>query len=157
MTRALATAGVPADRLVLELSEATMHDDTDQTQAIMYELHGRGVHLAIDDFGTGYSALASLHRLPVERIKVHRGFVAELGVDGGANDLVRAMVQLGRSLNLEVVAEGVETERQKAVVDGMGCTHAQGYLFARPCSEASLTSWLASLSADGPRSSAPTT
>lgn len=155
VTRALRGSGVTADRLMLELSETAMHDETDQTQAIMHELHGRGVHLAIDDFGTGHSALAALHRLPVERIKVHRSFVAELGVDGGANDLVRAMVQLGRSLGLEVVAEGVETERQRALVDGMGCTHAQGYLFSRPVSDAALRAWLTALEGPAPRPTDP--
>lgn len=142
VARELQRSGLEGHRLLLELTESTMLDDTDQTHGVMHELRGRGVRFAIDDFGTGHSSLAHLHRLPVDRVKVDRSFIAELGVDGGSDDLVRAIVQLGRSLKLDVLAEGVETDQQRLLLDAMGCTLAQGYLFHRPAPEADITRWL---------------
>ena len=94
--------------------------------------------LAIDDFGTGYSSLSYLQRFPLDILKVDKSFVDELGVDQGATEIVAAVINLAHALGLEVVAEGVETERQLEVLQRLGCDFAQGYLFSRPVSAAEL-------------------
>jgi diguanylate cyclase (GGDEF)-like protein/PAS domain S-box-containing protein len=132
VTQALARHGGDPGRLVLELTETAVLEDTPRAVAVMHELRELGVRFAIDDFGTGYSSLAYLQRLPVDVVKIDRSFVAALGRDRSAEGLVRAIVALARSLDLEVVAEGVETEQQLAVLRRLGCTTAQGYLLSRP-------------------------
>ncbi len=148
--RELRDSGVGADRLMLELTESVMLDDTDQTVGVMRELRGRGVRFAIDDFGTGYSSLAYLHRLPVDRVKIDRRFVDELGRNEGSHRLARAIIELGASLGLEVVAEGIETEVQRRQLIALGCTRGQGYLFSRPVPADALGAWLASHPAGRP-------
>jgi diguanylate cyclase (GGDEF)-like protein/PAS domain S-box-containing protein len=130
---ALAEHAVPADRLVLEVTETVMLEDPDQTLRVMHGLRELGVRFAIDDFGTGYSSLAYLRRLPVDIVKIDRSFVHGLTDDRAAHDLVRSIVDLAGGMGLDVVAEGVETETQRALLRTMGCGYAQGYLFGRPC------------------------
>lgn len=156
VARELQRAGLEGRNLMLELTESTMLDDTDQTHGVMRELRGRGVRFAIDDFGTGHSSLAHLHRLPIDRMNIDRSFVAELGVDAGSDGLVRAIVQLGRSLGLDVLAEGVETDQQRATLATMGCALAQGYLFRRPAPESDITRWLTHADAPGEPAPRPT-
>jgi EAL domain-containing protein (putative c-di-GMP-specific phosphodiesterase class I) len=91
-----------------------------------------GVRIAIDDFGTGYSSLSYLRRLPADVVKIDRSFVQELGANGRSTTLVASIIELARSLHLEVVAEGVETEEQRQALADLDCGQAQGYLFARP-------------------------
>jgi diguanylate cyclase (GGDEF)-like protein/PAS domain S-box-containing protein len=130
----LATYEVPPSWLVLELTESTMLDDVDTALSVMHQLKAIGVRFAVDDFGTGYSSLAYLHRLPVDVVKIDRGFTRELGHDAGVDQLVRTVVDLGRNLKLDTLAEGVETAEQRRILEAMGCGFAQGYLFARPLS-----------------------
>ena len=148
---------IDPQRLVLELTESVMIDEADEAIEIMEQLRRLGVRFAVDDFGTGYSSLAYLRRLPVDIVKTDRAFVRELGQDEASSDLVRAVIEMARSLHLDVVAEGVETVEQRDALLGMGCAFAQGFLFARPVAAAALTTrLLANHSTDGPRPPGPT-
>ncbi len=125
---ALRESGLPAERLVLEITEGLMM----QSLLGLRRLKGLDVRVAIDDFGTGYSALAYLSRLPVDAIKIDRSFVEELGRDDDSTAVGRAMVAMADSLGLDTIAEGIEAEEQLAAVRELGCTYGQGYLFSRP-------------------------
>jgi diguanylate cyclase (GGDEF)-like protein/PAS domain S-box-containing protein len=123
---------IPPERLVLELTESVMLSDPDQAMQVMRELRGRGVRFAVDDFGTGYSSLAYLRQLPVDIVKIDRTFIRDLTTDLGSRDLVRAIIDLGRGMSLDVLAEGVETDAQRRILRDMGCDFAQGFHFDRP-------------------------
>lgn len=132
---ALRKSGLPSHRLIIEVTESTLMADTTTTQAILHGLRRMGVRIALDDFGTGYSSLSYLRTFPLDKLKIDRSFVSTLGDDGRSGDSVAiavAIVQLAEALRLETVAEGIETEAQAACLRGIGCTHGQGYLFARP-------------------------
>jgi predicted signal transduction protein with EAL and GGDEF domain len=132
---ALATAGVPADRLILEITESSVMGDPERTVPTLERLAAIGVTLSLDDFGTGYSSLSYLQRLPVRELKIDRSFLLGLGEESTAHAsrvLVRSMVGLGQSLGLTVVAEGVETSDVLEELRGLGCDVAQGYLVSRP-------------------------
>lgn len=129
---ALADTGLEPGRLCLEITESAMLVDLERTVEVLAALRELGVELAVDDFGTGFSSLAYLRDFPVQTLKIDRRFVA--GLDGPDRDdrtFVRSIVSLARALELEVVAEGVETETQAAVLAEMGCRRAQGWLFGR--------------------------
>ncbi len=131
VAEALAETGIDADSLWLEITEtALMHDSKVAAQALR-GLRGLGLHLAVDDFGTGYSSLTYLKQFPVEAIKIDRSFVTGLGLEAADTSIVEAVVGLGHSLGLSVVAEGVETPLQLAQLRRLGCDRAQGYLFGR--------------------------
>lgn len=131
---ALAEAGLPADCLTLEITEGTLMHDPAETEVLLGRLRELGVSISVDDFGTGYSSLAYLKRFPLSTLKIDRSFVSEL--DRDANDLaiVSAILGLAKELDLKVVAEGVETEAQLAILAGKGCDMIQGYLLGRPVS-----------------------
>ena len=129
---ALAESGLPPHKLVLEITESVMLDAEDRLESDLATLTGMGCVLAVDDFGRGYSSLAYLARLPVDILKLDREFFAEIERDDRAAALVSAIVDLGRSLGMDVVAEGVETAGQLAALRGMGCRYVQGWLFGRP-------------------------
>jgi diguanylate cyclase (GGDEF)-like protein len=129
---ALAGSGLPAGQLTLEVTEGVLIDDVESVVDVLLALRGLGVRIAIDDFGTGYSSLSYLRRLPADIVKIDRSFVQDLGSGGRSTTLVASIIELARSLELEVVAEGVETEEQHAVLGRLACSHAQGYLFGRP-------------------------
>ncbi len=129
---ALAETGVPANALWLEITETALMSDVKQATVALRELRNLGLHLAVDDFGTGYSSLTYLKRFPVESIKVDRSFVSGLGIDQEDTTIVEAVVKLGHSLGLQVVAEGVETPLQLSRLREIGCDRGQGYLFGRP-------------------------
>ncbi len=129
---ALAETGVPADALWLEITETALMTDVKAASVVLRELRSIGLHLSVDDFGTGYSSLTYLKRFPVEAIKVDRSFVNGLGIDNEDSTIVEAVVRLGHSLGLAVVAEGVETPLQLSRRRDLGCDRAQGYLFGRP-------------------------
>ena len=128
----LQQSGAPAHLLKLELTESLMLDNVDDTIAKMHVLRTKGVCFSVDDFGTGYSSLAYLTRLPLHQIKIDQSFVRNLGVRPTDDVIVQTIIGMGRNLELEVIAEGVETEAQKQFLARHGCDLYQGYLFARP-------------------------
>jgi diguanylate cyclase (GGDEF)-like protein len=129
---ALADSGLPARQLILEVTEGVLVRDVDQVVTQLLALRALGVRIAIDDFGTGYSSLSYLRRLPADIVKIDRSFVQDLGTGGRTTTLVASIIELARSLHLDVVAEGVESPEQHAVLRGLACSHAQGFLFGRP-------------------------
>lgn len=128
----LARTRLPAGLLKLEITESAIMDNPERAAAILGDLRGMGVRLALDDFGTGYSSLSHLHRFPFDTIKIDRSFVSRMGVDGQDPEIVRTIVALARSLAMDVVAEGVETDVQLAMLRGLGCHFGQGWYFAKP-------------------------
>ena len=132
LTQALADFGVAPHELEIELTESVLMTDTETTQRIVERLHGLGLRLVVDDFGTGYSSLSYLKHLRPSKIKIDRSFIRDLPADDEDRILVRAIVQLARTLGIAVVAEGVETEAQREFLCGIGCDVLQGYLISRP-------------------------
>jgi diguanylate cyclase (GGDEF)-like protein/PAS domain S-box-containing protein len=129
---ALGETGIDADSLWLEITETTLMEDTVAASKGLRALRSLGLHLSVDDFGTGYSSLTYLKRFPVETIKIDRSFVSGLGLEVDDTSIVEAVVHLGHSLGLTVVAEGVETPLQLNGLRELGCDNGQGYLFGRP-------------------------
>jgi len=128
----LAETGLPATSLVLEITESSLMQRTAGTIGRLTELRALGVHLAIDDFGTGYSSLSYLERFPVDTLKIDRSFIAGRRSTRERPAITRAIVDLGRTLGLRVVAEGIEQPEQAEWLISLGCPYAQGYLFSRP-------------------------
>ena len=128
----LAQTGIPADALWLEITETALMADVKASTVALRNLRSLGLHLAVDDFGTGYSSLTYLKRFPVEAIKIDRTFVAGLGLDSEDTTIVEAVVNLGHSFGIAVVAEGLETPLQLSRLRQLGCDRGQGYLFGRP-------------------------
>ncbi|MQG94846.1 bifunctional diguanylate cyclase/phosphodiesterase [Pseudomonas sp. MN1F] len=132
VARALQENGLPANRLTLEITETTAMHDADASLTVLQRLSDMGVDLSIDDFGTGYSSLMYLKRLPANELKIDRGFVRDLEQDSDDAAIVSAIVALGQSLGLRIVAEGVETDRQQDFLTRLGCDSLQGYLLGQP-------------------------
>jgi len=128
----LEDTGLPPDMLELELTESLLLDDIDNAVAISRQLRALGVKLAIDDFGTGYSSLSYLKRFPVDFVKIDRSFISELGQFEEDAAIVRAIIAMVHSLELKVVAEGVETQAQMDFLKAHRCDEVQGYLISRP-------------------------
>ena len=139
---ALQRHGVPPELLTLELTESGVMADPQRALPVLRALSNLGVVLAVDDFGTGYSSLAYLRQLPVDEVKIDKSFVFGMGSDLGDLAVVRSIVELGHSLGLTVVAEGVEEDVARDQLAAMGCDVAQGYLISRPLSEERLEAWL---------------
>ena len=129
--------------LGLELTESAVMSDPERALPVLRALHGLGVRIAVDDFGTGYSSLAYLRRLPVDEVKIDKSFVFGLASDLSDLAVVRAIVELGHSLGLIVVAEGVEQDATRHQLTEMGCDVAQGFLFSRPLAADRFDAWLA--------------
>jgi EAL domain-containing protein (putative c-di-GMP-specific phosphodiesterase class I) len=124
--------GVPADAVILEVTEATAMRDTRTSMDVLTRLRIKGCGVSIDDFGTGYSSLAELHRLPFSELKIDRSFVMGIHQDRDSRVIVDAIIKMAHALDLKVVAEGVETEEHLRILGELGCDVAQGYLFSRP-------------------------
>jgi diguanylate cyclase (GGDEF)-like protein/PAS domain S-box-containing protein len=128
----LAASELPPHTLVVEITEQIFMQDSEHVLVNLQELKDLGVRLAIDDFGTGYSSLSYLQRFPVDYLKIDKSFVDEIDAGGSKPALARAVIEIAHSLDLDVVAEGVEREDQLRPLQAMGCDLAQGYLFAKP-------------------------
>ena len=124
--------GIDPTRLKIELTESMLHSDVEDTIDKMKALKALGVGFSLDDFGTGYSSLAYLKRLPLDQLKIDQSFVRDVLTDPNDAAIARTVVSLGQTLGLSVIAEGVETEGQRAFLAGIGCHAYQGYLFSRP-------------------------
>ncbi|MBL8983136.1 MAG: EAL domain-containing protein, partial [Gemmatimonadetes bacterium] len=127
-------AGIPTNMVMVELTESAFAADEGAIATELQRLRALGVRIALDDFGTGYSALAYLRKFPIDIIKVDKSFVSWVRRDAANDGVTRAIVSMARSLSLDTIAEGVETDDQVAWLQGMGCTMGQGYLFGRPVS-----------------------
>ena len=128
----LIDTGLAPNRLELEITESVLIDDLSRALSILRRLKALGVRIAMDDFGTGYSSLSTLQAFPFDKIKIDRSFIANLERNAQAATIVRAVLALGRGLNLPVVAEGVETQAQLAFLSHEDCAEVQGYLLGRP-------------------------
>ena len=138
---ALARNRIEPSRLTCEITETLAMENTQSTQATLAQLGLIGVHLSIDDFGTGYSSLAYLRKLPAKEVKIDRSFVMDLERSADARAVVDAVVKLTHALGKRVVAEGVETLKQRRILTEMGCDELQGFLFAQPMAAADLLQW----------------
>ncbi len=138
----LFASGLDARQLKLEVTESTVMEHSERSLKVLSELDEIGVALSTDDFGTGYSSLSYLQRFPFERLKIDRSFVNILGKDEKSGLIVKTILMLGENLNLEVVAEGIETTQQLDILRSLGCKAGQGYLFSRPVDAATAEDFL---------------
>ena len=141
ITRTLDSTGLAPELLELELTESAAMHDPEAAVATIGRLHALGVRLSIDDFGTGYSSLSHLKRFQLHKLKIDQSFVRDLTDDQDDARIVETIIQMARSLGLSTVAEGVETEAQRAFLQQRGCDELQGYLLARPLPANDLESW----------------
>jgi EAL domain-containing protein (putative c-di-GMP-specific phosphodiesterase class I) len=119
-------------RFELEITEGILLGDEMGTQETLAELRTMGFSLSLDDFGTGYSSLSYLQRYPIDKVKIDRSFISNLGIEEEAGAVVGAIIRLARALKLHVIAEGVETPQQLNALTRLGCTDVQGFLFSKP-------------------------
>lgn len=143
VTEAVVSSGVQPHLLELELTESLLLQDVDQVIHKMERLQQLGVSFSLDDFGTGYSSLSYLKRLPIYKLKIDQSFVRDMVDNTHSESIVRTVVALAHSLDLDVIAEGVETQVQQAQLQQLGCHRFQGYLFSRPVPASDLQAkWL---------------
>ncbi|WP_022962829.1 GGDEF domain-containing phosphodiesterase [Halopseudomonas pelagia] len=142
VTKLIQRYQLPAYSLELEVTETGLMEDISAAANHLSNLKKAGVLIAIDDFGTGYSSLSYLRGLPLDKIKIDKSFVLDVLVDEDDATIVRAIIQLGRSLNMQVIAEGVESAAQEAYIIDQGCSEGQGYYYSRPLSAPALADWL---------------
>lgn len=128
----LQKAGVNPSRIKLEVTETALIEEPEITQQILSDLRESGFHVSLDDFGTGYSSLSYLQKFPVDDIKIDRSFVSRMFSDNGSMQIVKASIDLADAMDLEVIAEGVETQEELELLDNMHCAYAQGYYFSKP-------------------------
>jgi EAL domain-containing protein (putative c-di-GMP-specific phosphodiesterase class I) len=141
---ALDASGLAPERLDIEITESTLLDDRGDTRRTLEALRARGLRISLDDFGTGYSSLSYLLSFPLDRVKIDRSFTLGLGIHERASILVESVAAMSRKLGMGVLIEGVETERQMRVIEGLGTiTEAQGFLFSRPVAEIGVDALLA--------------
>ncbi len=135
---ALAESGLSPNYLEVELTETMAMQDIDRTISILKEIQSLGVSVSMDDFGTGYSSLSALKLLPIDILKIDQSLIYDINVNSTSLSIVKAIVDLGKALDLEVLAEGVETEEQSEILNGLGCSIAQGYFYGKPLSAADI-------------------
>jgi EAL domain-containing protein (putative c-di-GMP-specific phosphodiesterase class I) len=134
-------AAMPAGRIELEITESMAMLEADRVGIMLDELKQLGFLIAIDDFGTGFSSLSYLHELPIDRLKIDRAFIRSLSEQARGKSIARMVVGLGHSLGLAVIAEGVETEAQAAILRAMQCDEVQGFLYGKPMPAAQFKDW----------------
>ena len=142
ITNALATTGFPQHRLELEITESLLLENQTDIHDTLDSIQQMGIELALDDFGTGYSALSYLQSFPLHTLKIDRAFVGRIGESKQSEELLRGIVGLGQALNMDVVAEGIETEAHRLFLAGLGCPRGQGFGLARPLSAAAFADLL---------------
>ena len=143
LQRQLSAYGLPASALTVEITESSVMSDPPRTIRLLERLRAGGIRLSVDDFGTGYSSLSYLRQLPIHEVKIDKSFVSRAVDDPNDRAIVRSILDLGANLNLDVVAEGVETERVRDLLADLGCGAIQGYYLARPMAPDQLLGWLA--------------
>mgnify|MGYP000870119135 CR=1 FL=1 len=144
---ALLESGLPAAYLDLELTESLVMRNPEHTRSLLAECKKLGLQLSVDDFGTGYSSLSNLKRFPIDRLKIDRSFISDIVTEADDAAIAQTIVAMAHTLRLEVIAEGVETEAQLALLRRWRCDAYQGYLCSRPISAADMTRMLRTLRA----------
>lgn len=139
----LMETGLSSNQLCLEMTESSLIQDAVEAAGVLASLHRLGVSLHMDDFGTGYSSLSHLHSFPFDVLKIDRSFVQRMSRSQQSLQIVHTILELARVMNMEVIAEGIETEEQLSLLKGMGCRYGQGYLFSRPLPAAEIATLLA--------------
>jgi EAL domain-containing protein (putative c-di-GMP-specific phosphodiesterase class I) len=129
---ALARHGVAPQQLKLEITESLLLQNLDEGLPLLLACRGRGMRVSLDDFGTGYSSLSYLHKLPVDTLKLDRSFVLQLDSNEAGRKIVAAVIRLAHQLDMDVIAEGLETKEQIEALKGLGADFGQGYYFSRP-------------------------
>ncbi len=147
--RILEETGLEPDYLELEITESMLMKDLQTAIAVMSDLNRLGISIAMDDFGTGYSSLSYLHRFPITKLKIDQSFVKDLVTDANARTIARSIVALAGSLNLRVLAEGVENKAQATILQEMGCNEIQGFLFSKPLPALEAEQFLSNKQRDG--------
>jgi EAL domain-containing protein (putative c-di-GMP-specific phosphodiesterase class I) len=139
----LAACDIDPRHVELELTESVLMHDMDEVLQTLLEIKALGVSLAIDDFGTGFSSLSYLRRFPIDRLKIDQSFVRDIENTPANESIARAIIGLAQGLSLQIIAEGIETPAENAVMKNMRCTEGQGYLFARPLTAEDFVLWSA--------------
>jgi EAL domain-containing protein (putative c-di-GMP-specific phosphodiesterase class I) len=134
--RALDDAGIPANRLEIELTESAVMSNPEESAETLAQLSRMGVAVSVDDFGTGYSSMSCLHRFPLDKLKIDRSFIADLTSSSEAAAVVQGIIALAHSLRLKVIAEGVETVEQMEFLKSHGCDQYQGFYLSPPLTAA---------------------
>ena len=138
VAQVLEISGLRADRLELEITESVSLDESPRNLEILHKFKQMGVRIALDDFGTGYSSLSYLRSFPFDKVKIDRSFISSLSSQPESIAIIRAVVDLGKSMGMSVTAEGIETEDQLRAVYEQGCDEVQGYLFSPPMPQCSV-------------------
>jgi len=138
----LAKSGVVHQSLAIEITESMLMDNIEVAIATMNRLRAMGVHIHIDDFGTGYSSLSYLHSLPIDALKIDRSFIQKLSDKGDNQEIIMSIISLAKSMNFDVIAEGVELDHQLAQIKDLQCHFGQGYLFSKPMAPAEIEAWM---------------
>jgi EAL domain-containing protein (putative c-di-GMP-specific phosphodiesterase class I) len=149
--RALSESELDASALTLEITETTLMRNIEDTARRLTAIRQLGVRIAIDDFGTGYSSLAHLQRFPVDALKIDRSFISRLTESAEGATLVHTLVQLGKALSIETLAEGIEHERELSMLQREQCDSGQGFLYARPLDAAAAEAFLETWASGPPR------
>ena len=144
-----ARTGLPVSQLVVEITESSLMSELSSALDVLTRIRLRGIALSIDDFGTGYSMMDQLRRVPASELKIDRSFITDATHDERALVIVEKTIEIGRRLQMRVVAEGVETTEQAGMLRALGCEMAQGYLFSRPVPLAALRTWASAWPAAG--------
>lgn len=141
INQALTTWEIPPERIVLEITETMMVEESGQVMDVLNRMRKLGLNLAIDDFGTGYSGMSYLQRLPVQEIKIDQMFIRQAAESETAREIITSVIQLTRKLKMSVIAEGVESAEILAIISGLGCQYAQGNYFSPPLAAPEFATW----------------